>query len=172
MPYIPLLRSVEDQDEIVLPKKVPEMVRVPPTGFTGIVLSKTLFRLPTHWNGSRTTICTAPKDCELCNTSELREYYLVGFSDNNDRTPVWVQLTPPAGRSLLDQCKALNRPLYATVIKITRARKKGNSPISVAVDQWGHVAAKLPVMVDPQETMARVFGSLDLARQLHDERVE
>lgn len=166
MPYIPLLRPVTDQDEIVLPKRIPEMIRVPAAGLTGLCLSESLFRLPTHWNGSRTVICPAPKECDLCETSELREYFLLGFHDNADRSVVWVQLTPPAGRMLLQQCRALNRPLHGTTVKITRARKKGNSPVSVAVDQWANCTSKLPILSDPQETIARVFASLDSTRKL------
>ena len=172
MPYVPLLRAVDAEEQILLPKRLPEMVRVPPQGMTGLCLSESLFRMPTHWDGKLTTLCQAPKDCELCQKAELREYFLLGFWDNFESSSVWVQLTPPAGRSLLAQCKQLNRPLHGTTVKITRARKKGNSPISVAVDQWANCASKLPTMASPQETIERVFGSRDPSRILHNECVE
>ncbi len=172
MPYIPLLRAVEDEDEIVLPKRVPEMIRVPAAGLTGVCLSKSLFRMPTHWDGQRTVLCPAPKPCGLCETSAPKEYFLLGFWDNNENAAVWVQLTPPASRALLRDLKGLNRPLHGTVVKIGRARKKGNAPVVVQIDQWATAASKLPTMTDPQETLQRVFGSLDLTRNLLDAPVE
>jgi hypothetical protein len=167
MPYIPLLRSVGVGEKIMLPKKIPEMIRVPGTGLSGICLSTVLFHMPIHWDGKRTVLCPDPKPCELCETAERRSYYLLGFWNIDESERCWVQLTPKPSDSLLEKLQQLNRPMLGTSVKIGRNRKKPNAPIWCTVDPYANYTGKLLPMDDPQETMCRVFGSLDLARQLH-----
>jgi hypothetical protein len=165
MEEFPTLRMTLSADEIAVPKRVPELIRVPAfPALHGIVLAKGLFEMPTHYNGSLTRLCVGPETCSLCKDHELRIYHLLALLNRNDGTVSWVQLTPDPARSLLQQIREAQRPLYGSTVKVGRVRKHISAPIYATLDPYANAHGNLPKPVDPSETIARCFGSIDPAR--------
>jgi len=166
MARIPTLRPVSHTDEIVVQKKVPELLRVPcERPVIGIALCNTLFALPTHYNGERTSICTGPEECKECGHRALRVYYLLALYDRNTAITAWFQLPDRAAHSLLEQLRQAEKALYGSILQLSRERKTMKAPVRVALDVYSAVSGRLPKPMDPTETLERVFSEKKTTRK-------
>jgi len=160
MSKIPRLRTVSQPCDIQPVKRVPELIRVPADRtISAILLCTELTELPTHYNGTHTVICDGDGRCTLCAHRALRVYYLAGILDKHSNEVFWVQLSELAGRSLLEQARELQRPLFGLCVKISRVRKKKEAPITVEVDPYARVPDLNRKPIEPSETLERVFNS-------------
>lgn len=165
MASIPRLKPVVSIDDIAVTRKVPELVRVPAIDpIVGPVICESIFSLPTHWVGGRTTICPGKAECENCAHISTKQYFLLAVWDRNESAAKWVQLTEHAAASLLNQIAELQIPLYGCVVRIGRERKTLKAPVTIVIDRYASVTGRLPKAIDPHETIERVFGSNDSTR--------
>lgn len=166
------LIPVTSIDDVPIQRKVPEMIRVPAApALSGIAISATLFKLPTHYDGAITRLCPGEKTCALHESRELRLYYLLGFFDKRDAKVKWIQLTADAARSLIHQLEESQQALYGSCLKIARERPRIEAPVVIALDPYAKVHGRLCPPIDPQETIDRVFGTPDRPRQRKPKRV-
>jgi len=160
MAVIPRLAQVSAEADITPQKRVPELIRVPADrAIKAIILSESLFRLPTHYDGAHTVICAGELGCDLCAHRALRVYYLVAVLDTHSGVISWCQLSELAAKSMLRQCREAERGLYGTIFTIGRERPKKQAPITVALDRYATVNSRVPKAMEPSETLERVFNS-------------
>lgn len=169
------LEKVTSADEIVTPKKTTELVRVPADHpIRGIVACDGLFALKTHWDGKRNrrVLCQGEGPCEIHETCRLLTSHLIAVWDLREDKPVWIELTPHAGRNLLQQIQRLEMALFGATVLIGRVRKHEKAPICVTVDTTAAPKTIMKKAMTPEETIARVFESSDRPCATRKKRVQ
>jgi len=154
------LESVDDLEEIVVPKRVPRIERVPIIKeVEGVVCCDKLFKLPTHYANGRTSICEGKGSCALHKVAALRLYFLCAVYCSADRELTWYQLPANAAKALLFGTKTLGRPLFGTAIKIHRKWKEKNAPVVLHVNPYSTPQMGMPKPLTPEESVKRCFFS-------------
>jgi hypothetical protein len=162
-----LFRLISKAGEIEPREKVPELRRVPADkAFHGPLLCDGVFAIPLHWTGQRRQRCyEASGFCAHCASCPRCDTFLVAIWDKNERRAIWAELTDHSADNLVEALAELQKPFYRTVVKISRERKTLKAPIVVEVDQWATVATKLPAPMLPDDTIIRVFESVNSTRR-------
>jgi len=154
------LESVEDLDEIIVPKRVPRIERVPVlNAVEGTVVCDRLWKLPTHFASKRTSICPGKSTCTLHKIASLRIYFLCAVYVGEVREVTWFQLPANAAKALLFGVKTLGRPLLGTAVKIGRKWKDKNAPVTLSVNPYSSPTNGLPKPMTPEESVRRCFFS-------------
>jgi len=156
------LEGVTDLDQIVIPKRVPRVLRVPwHRTVEGVVLCDRLFKLPTHYVGKRTRLCSGKSNCEVHKSSPLRIYFLCAVFDQEEREAFWFQLPPAASKALLFGVKVLERPLFGVSVRVGRKWKDKNAPVVLHVENSTVRRVELQRPLNPDESVRRCFFSCD-----------
>jgi len=154
------LESVDDLDQIIVPKRVPRIERVPVLApVEGTVVCDRLWKLPTHYHNKRTSVCPGKLECAIHKTAGFRLYFLCAVYTAADREVTWYQLPAAAAKALLFGVKCLERPLLGVQVKIGRKWKDKNAPVCLSVDRYSAPSAGLPKALTPHESVARCFFS-------------
>jgi hypothetical protein len=165
MDQIPRLARVTGRSDVPTDRKVPQLIRVPAIDpIVGIVVSDSIFALPTHFSEGRTRLCVGESACSMCGVAPTKWYGLIAVWSKMERRPMWVQLTSQAADRLLAEIEQRQMVLHGLSVRICRERKVKNAPIVITIDPYAHVPDGLPKPLDPQETIERVFGSRDSSR--------
>lgn len=147
-------------------RKVPELIRVPAIDpLRGVIVSECIFALNTHFVAGRTIICGGRDNCEHCSKVSLKWYGLVALLPLHVDAVKWVQLTPPAAQSLLQQVMAAQVEFFKCGVCIRRRGKKINSPVIVDLDEHTSYRMSSIKPQTPEATIERVFGSRDSTRK-------
>jgi len=154
------LEAVDDLDAIIVPTRVPRVLRIPHhRTVEGTVLCDHLFKLPTHYIGGRTRICSGKSACEVHKKAPLRIYYLCAIYDRDERETFWYQLPAAAGKALLFGIKTLGRPMLGAAVKVGRKWKDKNAPVILTIDRYTVVAPEQYKPLMPEESVRRCFFS-------------
>jgi len=155
-----VLESVDDLDQIQVPQRFPRIERVPWHRIVkGDVLCDRLFKLPTHFVGTRSQLCPGRAKCGHCKKLRLCVYFLCAVYDAEAREAIWYQLTPPAAKLLLLGVKTLGRPLFGAQVQISRKWKDKNAPVILAVDNYAMSRVSMHRPLTPEESVKRCFFS-------------
>lgn len=154
------LEAVESLDDIIVPKRVPRIERVPVVApVEGTVVCDRLWKLPTHYYNKRTSICPGKSKCDIHKTAGFRLYFLCAIWSPSEREVTWYQLPAAAAKALLFGVKCLDRPLMGVQVKVARKWKDKNAPVVLSVDRYGAPNTQLPRPMTPEESVARCFFS-------------
>lgn len=159
------LERVVTPQHVPAQRKVAELIRVPAVDpLRGIVVSDCIYALNTHFINGRTILCKGREACEYCEKVSLKWYGLIALIPLHGDGVKWVQLTPPAAQSLLQQVMAAQVELFKVGVIIRRRGKKVNSPVIVDLEDRTTYRATQIKPQTPEATIERVFGSRESAR--------
>lgn len=136
------------------------------------IYSRHLWGIWTHWDGKRSQPCYKDKKkCLGCGKGlPTRWKAYVHAYDHIKRMQVFVELTPTASRSLLDQIgKGL--ALRGVVMTLQRTAAQ-NGRLNVHLDKVTDATMHLPAEVDPFQTLCSIWGITRPDDQVDDDRYE
>ena len=154
------MEPLNRQDEPPEPGPETLIIRVSPKlGVDGIILSKSLFGVFTHWDGRRTRECT--KNSETCAGClahlEQRWKGYLSILSSVHRKHVFLELTPTAARKLLDQVDK-DKPLRGFRIRVGRTGESMKGRITVDVMPCSVPIEALPQGQDPEAILRKLWG--------------
>jgi hypothetical protein len=125
------------------------------------ILSKSMWGILTHWNGKNSEPCYEPADtCPGCQRKMAQRWkgYLHIY-DHELRRDRFLELTPSAARSIVEQCDT-NFPLRGQRVQVRRMNGD-NARLKVEVQARLHDDFQLPEEKDPLPTLMALWGCSD-----------
>jgi len=136
-----------------------EIIRTPPSRpLIATILSDDLVGTPTHFTNNRTTPCSKPDQCEFCDRGlpwRWHGYLAVRVADRP--RPCLIELTAQAAESVA-AARAEFGTLRGARIKLTRAGKRANGRVQVALAPPADDADSLPPEPDVPHALCHIWN--------------